>query len=107
VRFAPEGRFDLPPLRVAAIEPERALVLRTPGSREVSFARGAPVATWAFILEPVDARTTRLIARWRADYAPTLIGRLANHYLLEPIHFAMERRMLLGIKERAERGQSA
>jgi hypothetical protein len=103
VRLMPEAKAGLPPLRVAAVEPERALVLRTPGTPEESFARGAPVATWAFVLEPVDDRTTRLIARWRADYVPSLVGKLANHYLLEPIHFVMERKMLLGIKARVER----
>ena len=33
----------------------------------------------------------------------TRLGLLANKYGLEPVHFAMERKMLLGIKERAER----
>jgi hypothetical protein len=28
---------------------------------------------------------------------------VANKYALEPVHFAMERKMLLGIKGRAER----
>ena len=104
VRLEPEGRFDL---TVAAVEPERALVLRTPGNPEENLAASVPFASWAFILEPINGRTTRLIARWRADYAPSLAGRLANHYLLEPIHFIMERKMLLGIKARAEREMAA
>ena len=33
---------------------------------------------------------------------PTMLGSLANKYGLEPVHFAMERKMLLGIKERVE-----
>jgi hypothetical protein len=38
----------------------------------------------------------------RSDFTPTPLGLLANKYALEPVHFAMERKMLLGIKERAE-----
>jgi hypothetical protein len=39
----------------------------------------------------------------RSDFKPTLVGLLANKYGLELVHFVMERRMLLGIKQRAER----
>jgi hypothetical protein len=38
----------------------------------------------------------------RSDFTPTPLGLLANKYTLEPVHFAMERKMLLGIKHRAE-----
>ena len=37
-----------------------------------------------------------------ADFKPTLLGLLANKCALESVHFAMEPKMLLGIKERAE-----
>jgi len=33
---------------------------------------------------------------------PTFLGTLMNKYMLEPIHFLMERRMMLGIRDRAE-----
>ncbi|MCA1657064.1 MAG: hypothetical protein LC713_05055 [Actinobacteria bacterium] len=42
------------------------------------------------------------LVRWRSDFPPTLRSRLVNQYPLEPVHFAMERKMLLGIKARAE-----
>jgi hypothetical protein len=38
----------------------------------------------------------------RSDFTPTPLGLLANKYALEPVHVVMERRMLLGIKQRAE-----
>ena len=41
-------------------------------------------------------------ARWRSDFRPTLAGLLVDRYALEPVHVVMERRMLLGIKRRAE-----
>lgn len=77
-------------------------ILPAHGPSKEYFASGAPFATWGFILELIGEGTTRLMARCRADYAPTLVGKLANHYLLEPIHFIMERCILLGIKEWAE-----
>lgn len=58
---------------------------------------------WTFVLEPVDERTTRLLSRTRYDYAPLAMG-LILRPLLEPVQFVMERRMLLGIKSRAEGG---
>jgi hypothetical protein len=106
VRLTPPERYNLS-LVVAVIEPARALVLRTPappdGDRSKALEAGYPDGTWAFILEPVGERATRLIVRWRSDYKPTLLGLLVNQFGLEPVHFAMERKMLLGIKERAER----
>lgn len=56
---------------------------------------------WTFVLQPVDGGTTRLLSRTRYDYAPLAVG-LILRPLLEPLQFVMERRMLLGIKSRAE-----
>jgi len=36
------------------------------------------------------------------DFKPTPLGWVAYKYALQPVHFVMERRMLLGIKQRAE-----
>ena len=38
---------------------------------------------------------------------PTLLGLLANKYGLKPVCCAMERKMLLGIKQRAERAAAS
>lgn len=63
--------------------------------------------TWGFHLIPIDANATRLVVRARGDYEPRLKNALLNflvwHVLYEPIHFVMERRMMLGIKRCAER----
>lgn len=56
---------------------------------------------WAFVLQPVNGRTTRLLSRTRYDYSPLAVG-LILRPVLEPLQFIMERRMLLGIKSRAE-----
>lgn len=80
-----------PPLRVLAIEPGRAIVLEK---------------AWILLLDPVDETTTRLIVRGRSKFAPDLNNAILNflvwRVLFEPAHFIMERKMMLGIKERAE-----
>ena len=81
-----------PPAEVAAIEPGHAIVLKGWG---------------AFILQKIDERTTRLIIRSQGDYDPDLRNAVLNFLLwrvvFEPAHFIMERKMLLGIKARAEK----
>jgi hypothetical protein len=82
-----------PVLRVARIEPERDLVLRSDDGNWV----------WAFALEPGSAMT-RLISRNRiAMPGAPWPQRAFAHYVMEPGSLIMERKMLLGIKARAER----
>lgn len=63
--------------------------------------------TWAFILVPIDARTTRLVVRSRGPEAPTFLGRLFWVAVFEPAHFIMERKMMLRLKTLAELTDSA
>jgi hypothetical protein len=102
--FPPPTQALTPDLefKVATIEPEQSLVLVTPGSLETNSKTGMPFASWAFIVKQVDQTTTRLIIRFRSAYGHSLLGWLSYQVLMEPIHFIMERKMLLGIKERAE-----
>jgi len=96
---------------VAAIERERALVLRfcdpTHGGFIAHDRRRWIDLSWAFILAPVDAHTTRLISRFRIGGRPRLALQLLYSLFIEIPHFVMERKMLLGIKQRAERGLNA
>lgn len=57
--------------------------------------------SWTFILQSVDERTTRLVSRTRFGYTSTAMG-LALRVVLEPIQLLMERKMLLGIRDRAQ-----
>jgi hypothetical protein len=59
--------------------------------------------TWAFVLETVDANTTRLVVRSRGPQKPRLGEKLFRTLFFDPVHFIMERKMMLGIKRRAER----
>jgi hypothetical protein len=83
----------VPPLPVLLLDPGRALVLGSNTER---------AGTWGFFLKEIDARSTRLLARGRSQETRSALGWLGQHCLFEPAHFFMERRMLLGIKERAE-----
>lgn len=94
VRIVPEGRD--PYFVVSAIEPGRAIIL---GGDD-------PPTTWAFILEPIDDNTTRLIIRWRQDYEPTPGNVLGWRVFTDPITFVMERKLLQGIKARVEASAS-
>jgi hypothetical protein len=77
-------------MRVERVEPERVLSWRSEDGNWV----------WTFVLEERDG-STRLISRNRFRL-PTLAARLAM-LPMEPASLLMERKMLNGIKERAER----
>ena len=94
-------RIDAP---VTVLEPNHALVM----------------GTWAFVLDPAPGRRTRLLVRepypgWLRLAVPARFGLLRalgaaiDYAVGEPLHFAMERKMLLGLKQRAEQaaGQGA
>jgi hypothetical protein len=88
--------------QVLDLQPPQALVLGPHGDRQEALAQGLPWPTWTFVLRELGDGATRLIVRMRSDFKPTPLGVLANKYALEPVHFAMERKMVLGIKDRAE-----
>jgi hypothetical protein len=79
---------------VALFEPQRALVLGHVKDTYVDLAAGRARSTWAFILQPVTPDVTRLLVRCR--------GRSVMARLQGPVQFVMQRKMLLGIKQRAE-----
>jgi hypothetical protein len=100
VWMTPPERYDSKGcMRVAQVEPGRALVLVSPDDYAKATTTGyASQGTWAFLLVPVDKHTTRLIVRSRSGAKVT-----AGRYLVfDPIHFIMERKMMLGIRDRAE-----
>jgi hypothetical protein len=75
---------------LVAFEPDHFLILdfKTPD--------GKRLVTWAFVLEPVDRGSTRLIVRSRGTS-----GAIGNR-VLPLVHLIMERKQLLGIAQRAE-----
>jgi hypothetical protein len=91
---------------VVNLEPERAVVWRQGWPEDVeklSDVEARSRGTWAFVLEEVDEGTTRLILRERSGLKGRMRDVILNYLFLERQHFLMVRRMLLGVKERAER----
>ena len=102
VRLVPPN-FPAPlRFRVALAEPPHRLLLVAPGSQEEAFAAGLPYVSWSFQVSEHFVGRSRLVVRLRSDFTPTPSALLANKYVLEPVHWLMERKMLLGIKQRAE-----
>jgi hypothetical protein len=88
----PMGRSG-PGMRVEILRPERFLTFR--------FETGTWV--WIFGLYPEDG-STRLVSRNRlAAPQAGVLSRLFNTLFMEPGSLVMERKMLIGIKDRAER----
>jgi hypothetical protein len=90
VLFSPK---DGPRMRLERLEAEHALAWR---SDDGNWA-------WIFVLEPLDGRETRLISRNRIVMRGSSLGARLGMVAMEPGSLVMERKMLLGIKERAER----
>jgi hypothetical protein len=83
---------------VAVVEPCRALVLDMRNMGGIDWV-------WQFGLYPIDEKRTRFVSRSRV-HPQTVWARLLT-YVIEPAGFLMTRRMLLGIKQRAEAFRSA
>lgn len=113
--------LQLAPGDVIAVEPggsgfavdtvvhERLLLLHVdgsgPGEMGAHFRTADAASTWVFVLRPQPDAATRLVVRWRARYpGARSTSRVAAliRLLLEPLEFVMERKMLLGIRQRAE-----
>ena len=94
MRLAPKAA-----LKVAIVERGRALVLQG----GVPLGRTPPFeSTWAVVLSERPDGTTRLLSRERYNHK-----RWWAPLVVEPtqvLSFVMSRKMLLGIRDRAERG---
>jgi hypothetical protein len=86
------GREDRPGMRVEILDPERTLCNRSEAGDWV----------WTFVLVPEDG-ATRLISRNRIAMKGAAAGQRLGMLVMEPGSLVMEREMLLGIKQRAER----
>lgn len=92
-------------LPIVAAEPGRWFVAHAPADESARNA-GRPwvTASWLFYVEPLGESRCRFLSRYRAASSDDLSMKLFfGPALMEPIGFAMDRRMLLGVKQRAER----
>lgn len=79
----PDGEW-----RVLRVDPGRAFVL---GNQDF---------TWAFVAQPIDADTTRLLVRIRVS--PRQAGPFSSNLITLP-HLVMQRKMMKGLRSRIER----
>jgi hypothetical protein len=98
----PEAGFT-----VVAIDPGRSIVTAVGDpERVVPQAASGHLpdgGTWVFVVRPLPDGRTRLVVRLRARFTGPAGVAWVFRRLLEPVHFVMERKQLLGIKARAER----
>jgi hypothetical protein len=100
---------DMPPLRIVGLDPGRSVVAYAPAAADAQ-AAGRPwvAVSWLFLVEPLGPNRCRFISRYRTATSSDWATRLAyGPALLEPIGFEMDRRMLVGVKRRAERAPAA
>jgi hypothetical protein len=95
VRLGRADRYPDATLEVAAFDPERSLVLLTPGD--------PAWWVWSFVLDPVEEGTTRLLVRSRIRLPGNPLVRVAAQSVLDPVTFVMTHGMLRGLRSRAER----
>lgn len=105
IRAAPLSAGPDAGFTVVAIDPLHSIVTVVgdparvlPAAQSGSLGEGA---TWVFVLRPVDEHRTRLIVRFRGRFGLPLACEWLAMRTLEPLHFVMERKQLLGIEKRA------
>jgi hypothetical protein len=75
------------------------------GTRAMGTPLYAPEnGSWTFVLESLDGSNTRLLIRGRGAPGRSLGGTIFDRMIFEPAHFAMERRMMIGLKQLVEHG---
>ncbi len=96
----PDGPPGTAYFTVRELLPERTLVLLDDTGSHIP----STAFSWAFVLEPLDAHTTRVQVRTRGTYPPGPLMSLLTRLVVGPADFVMvSGQMLRGIKRRAER----
>jgi hypothetical protein len=98
--YPPEKAGGIGQAPLALHDPGHALVFYT--RRPSTPLADPPDGTWAFVVDPIDDASSRFIVRARARGRIGLLGAAFESSVFEPIHFAMERKMMEGVKARAE-----
>ncbi len=106
VRLGPKG---YPLFKVVDLQPCRYILLAgaDPKTEQIGeMADPMPptyvISNWLFFLQHQTDGTTRLIVHDKMDYSSGLTNSILWRVLMEPINFMMERKTMIGIKQRAE-----
>ena len=96
---------DMPAMPIVALEPGRYFVAHDSTEEKAGAASRSWVSvSWLFLVEPLPEDRSRFISRFRSACSDDVATRLAyGPYITESVGFVMDRRMLLGVKERVER----
>ncbi len=60
--------------------------------------------SWTWVLEPAGVSETRLLIRGRGAPRQSWLGLAFDRAFFEPVHFMMERRMMIGLKQLVDYG---
>jgi hypothetical protein len=107
IRAAPASAGPEAGFTVVAVDPGRSLVTAigdpavvVPAAQAGRLEEGG---TWTFVLHPLAGHRSRLVVRLRSRFGLPRPLEVLLARLVEPLHFVMERKQLLGIAERARR----
>ena len=106
IPFGPDSGYPLALVRkneAMVIESCDDLELKTNFDPNEGYPEKYLHISWLWFVEPIGENRSRFISRNRIDFNDTRMNRLKFSVLAEPMIFAMDRKMCLGIKKRAER----
>ena len=92
-------KYLFPQTKAITIDPNGALVFAIYGPEGTDQHRSG---AWAFILDPIDVNSTRLISRLQVGTS-SLVGKMIFYGFMEMAHFVMQQGMFNGLNERLER----
>ena len=95
----PRLKYLFPETKAVTIDKNRALVFAIYGPKGTE---SRPSGAWAFILDPIDKSSTRLISRLQVS-TPSIVGKMVFYGFMEPAHFVMQQGMFSGLRERLAR----
>lgn len=95
----------MPPMQIVEVIPKRGFVAFAPADIAAKMSGKSWIATsWLFYIAALGPRRSRFVSRYRCACSDEVLTTLQfGPMVLEPIGFAMDRRMLMGVKQRAER----
>ncbi len=98
--YPPERASGAGHATLGALEPGRSLAFHT---RQIGTSLTEPPdGSWAFVIEPIDGDTSRLLVRGRGRGELSPVAWVITRLVFEPAHFAMERKMMETLEARGE-----
>lgn len=106
VLFAPKDKFNgMAKMYVAVWIPNKAMIFVTPDDYNKLKNGNKASGLWGFVLEPIDKNTTKLVMLSKGidGVSSPFGGKISTYLFWDNAHFIMERKMMLTLKQLAER----